>query len=60
MDGVTVSKIAEMVGLHPVTIRRWAKKGHIECKRDYKGWRYFDPEVAVKEIRERLNTKKTE
>jgi DNA-binding transcriptional MerR regulator len=47
----TVKDIAEMTGLNINTIRRWADRGYIESKRDYKGWRIFpDPTKTVRRI----------
>lgn len=47
----TVKDIAEMTGLNVNTVRRWADKGFIHSKRDYKGWRVFpDPMQTVKRI----------
>jgi len=39
-----VSDVAEITGLHPDTIRGWAKKGLINCSRDVNNWRVFGEE----------------
>lgn len=49
---VTVQDMANRTGLHVNTIRRWADKGIIESKRDFRGWRFFpNPEAAVVRIK---------
>jgi DNA-binding transcriptional MerR regulator len=56
MQRATPSEIAEMVDLHPNTVRNWADQGIIECKRDFRGWRVFpDPMKTVRRIRGLLN-----
>ncbi len=56
MDRTTVGEIAEMVNLHPNTIRNYADRGIIESKRDFRGWRFFpEPMKTVKRIRGLLN-----
>ncbi len=30
---LTVTEISELFGVHPETIRRWEKKGHLKCLR---------------------------
>lgn len=43
MDGrLTISEIAEKVGVSTKTIIRWEKAGKIKkAKRDWKGWRVY-------------------
>ncbi len=56
MERATVSEIAEMTGLHDNTIRRYADRGIIESKRDFRGWRFFpEPLKTVKRIRALLD-----
>lgn len=56
MSRATVRDIAEMVDLHPNTIRNWTDKNLINHKRDFKGWRWFpQPLRTVREIRKLLN-----
>jgi DNA-binding transcriptional MerR regulator len=51
----TVGQIAQMVGLHPNTIRNWTDEGIIECRKDFRGWRRFpNPLKTVREIEELL------
>jgi len=38
---ITVEDIAKHSGLHPNTVRRWADRGWIKSKRDFRGWRFF-------------------
>ena len=56
MERATVSEIAEMTGLHDNTIRRYADRGIIESKRDFRGWRFFpEPMKTVKKIKALLD-----
>jgi DNA-binding transcriptional MerR regulator len=56
MARATVGEIAQMVKLHPDTIRRWADRNIIQSKRDFNGWRIFpDPLGTVKRINGLLN-----
>jgi len=55
MNRVSIREIAEMVKLHPNTIRNWADRGIIECQKDFQGWRRFPhPFKTVREIQELL------
>lgn len=59
MVRATVQDIAEMVNMHPNTIRNWTDAGIIKCKRDFRGWRRFpNPLKTVKEIHQLLNGEK--
>ena len=56
MPHASVREIAELVGLHPNTIRNWTDEGIIECVKDFRGWRRFpNPLKTVREIQELLN-----
>jgi DNA-binding transcriptional MerR regulator len=56
MRRATVSDIAIMTGLHENTIRRYADRGLIESRRDFRNWRYFpDPTETVLRIRKLLD-----
>lgn len=47
-----ISEVAEQVGVHPRTIKRWIKEGKVEeVDRDRRGWRLFTEE-DIKRIRE--------
>lgn len=49
-------EIAELTGLHVTTVRRYAERGIIPSKRDFRGWLFFpDPEATVKRITGLLN-----
>lgn len=45
---LTITELAEKVGVTPKTIIRWEKAGKIrKPKRDWKGWRiYLDDDIA--------------
>lgn len=56
MKPATVRDIAEMTGLHDNTIRRYADRGIIDSKRDFRGWRFFpEPVKTIKKIKALLN-----
>lgn len=56
MERATVSEISDMTGLHANTIRRYADRGLIESKRDFRGWRFFpEPMKTVKKIKALLD-----
>jgi hypothetical protein len=56
MNRTSIAEIAQMVGLHPNTIRNWSDAGIIDCKRDFRGWRRFpNPLKTVREIQGLLN-----
>ena len=44
-DRLTITEVAERIGVTPKTIIRWEKAGKIsKPKRDWKGWRIYGPE----------------
>jgi DNA-binding transcriptional MerR regulator len=49
---LTITQLAEKVGVTPKTIIRWEKAGKIKKpKRDWKGWRfYLEDDIADVEI----------
>jgi len=56
MERATVSEISDMTGLHANTIRRYADRGIIESKRDFRGWRFFpEPLKTVRRIKALLD-----
>jgi len=56
MEQATVSDIATLTGLHQNTIRRYADRGIIKSKRDFRGWRFFpEPAKTVQRIKALLN-----
>lgn len=56
MRNATVKTVSELSGIHGNTIRRWADRGIIESKRDFRGWRFFpDPSATAERIRKLLN-----
>ncbi len=46
MNGrLTITEVAEMVGVSPRTIMRWESNGKVrKAKRDWRGWRIYDNE----------------
>ena len=49
---LTITEVAELVGISPKTIARWEKVGKIrKSKRDWRGWRVYD-ETDVDHIKE--------
>lgn len=40
---LTITEVAELVGISPKTIVRWEKTGKVQkAKRDWRGWRIYD------------------
>lgn len=40
---LTITEVADLVGISPKTIARWEKVGKIrKSKRDWRGWRVYD------------------
>jgi polysaccharide export outer membrane protein len=53
---LSITDVAKNVGVTPRTIMRWEKAGKIKkSKRDWRGWRFYQPE-DVEEIRRFLET----
>ena len=53
---MTITELAEKVGVTPKTIMRWEKAGKIKKpKRDWKGWRFYDHE-DVEDIQKIVST----
>jgi excisionase family DNA binding protein len=52
MERLSTNEIAELTGVHSNTIRRYADRGIIESKRDFRGWRFYpEPMKTVKKIK---------
>jgi len=54
---MTITEVAEIVGVSPKTIMRWEKVGKVRrAKRDWRGWRIYDETDldSIKEIREMI------
>ena len=52
---MTITEVAEIVGISPKTIVRWEKVGKVKkAKRDWRGWRIYDQEDldSIKNFRE--------
>lgn len=48
---LTITEVADMVGISPKTLARWEKSGKIrKPKRDWRGWRVYE-ETDISEIR---------
>lgn len=53
---MTITEVAEIVGISPKTIVRWEKVGKVrKAKRDWRGWRIYD-ESDLESIRRFRNT----
>ena len=49
---MTITEVAEVVGISPKTLARWEKVGKIRRpKRDWRGWRVYD-EQDLREIKD--------
>ena len=49
---MTITEVADLVGISPKTLARWEKVGKIKkSKRDWRGWRVYE-ESDVTHIRE--------
>ena len=54
---MTITEVAEIVGISPKTIVRWEKVGKVKkAKRDWRGWRVYDDfDLShIKEFRETI------
>lgn len=52
---MTITQVAELVGISPKTIVRWEKVGKVrKAKRDWRGWRIYDEDdlESIKLFRE--------
>ena len=52
---MTITEVAELVGISPKTIVRWEKVGKVrKAKRDWRGWRIYDQDDLddIKQFRE--------
>ena len=52
---MTITEVAEIVGISPKTIVRWENVGKVrKAKRDWRGWRIYDSEDLehIKQFRE--------
>ncbi len=46
MKRLLVGEVANLIGIHPETVKRLEKRGLIESQRDLNGWRRYDPEAV--------------
>jgi len=57
-DGrMTITDVADIIGVTPKTIVRWEKSGKIKgCKRDWRGWRVYEKDDLdnLKKIKETI------
>lgn len=43
MKRMTITEVADLIGISPKTLARWEKVGKIrKPKRDWRGWRVYD------------------
>ncbi|MCH7504611.1 MerR family DNA-binding transcriptional regulator [PVC group bacterium] len=44
---ITITELADRIGITPRTIMRWEQRGKIQkAKRDWRGWRVYLPDDA--------------
>ena len=44
-DRLSITAVAEQLGVSPKTITRWERAGKVKrAKRDWRGWRVYSPE----------------
>ncbi|MGE0267452.1 MAG: helix-turn-helix domain-containing protein [Candidatus Omnitrophota bacterium] len=54
---MTITEVADIVGISPKTIVRWEKVGKVrKAKRDWRGWRVYDENDLdrIKQFRETI------
>ncbi len=54
---MTITEVADIVGISPKTIVRWEKVGKVgKAKRDWRGWRVYDQDDLnkIKQFRETI------
>ncbi len=54
---MTITEVAQMVGISPKTLARWEKVGKIrKPKRDWRGWRVYDDDdlTSIRKFHETL------
>jgi len=54
---MTITEVAQLVGISPKTIVRWEKVGKVKkAKRDWRGWRIYDEGdlYNIKQFRETI------
>lgn len=56
IDWLSLSDAAEVLGVHPGTLRRWADKGEITCSRTPGGHRRFSGDIINNFIESHMNT----
>ena len=57
MNGLKIAEAAEILGVHPETLRRWERRGVLPpAKRSPLGWRIYSGE-DLKELRDRIEPK---
>lgn len=57
MEGLKISEAAELLRVHPVTLRRYEARGLLPpAKRHPLGWRVYSLE-DIRELQQRLNPK---
>jgi len=48
MELLKVSEVAKLLGIHDLTVRRYADKGKLKAMRDHNNWRRFDYEDVIR------------
>jgi len=57
VERLTITEVAEEIGVTPKTLARWEKNGKIKKpKRDWRGWRVYTPDdvSAIRKFHEAL------
>jgi excisionase family DNA binding protein len=50
---LTRSEVADLLGVSPTTVTRWAREGRLPCRKTLGGHHRFDPDV-IDQVRERM------
>ena len=51
-ERLTVAKVADILSVHPETVRRLTRRGTLRAKRDYRNFRIFDLKDVLKTKKE--------
>ena len=54
---ITLKEVAKILGVTPLTLRNWDKKGVLDAYRNYRVYRYADVADLIAEIRKTNSSK---